>query len=42
MREKVAAKAKSLGLIGGNKKVVNDTYSSEKGNYVYMLIDNLD
>ena len=42
LKEKVAAKAKSLGLIGGNKKVVNDTYSSEKGNYVYMLIDNLD
>ncbi len=42
LKEKVAAKAASLGLLGGSQKVVNEIFTPEKGNFVYMLIANLD
>ena len=42
LKEKIAAKAASLGLLGGSQKVVNEIFSPEKSDFVYMLIDNLD
>ncbi len=38
IKEKVAARAKSLGLVGGQQKVVNEIFKAEKGNFVYMMI----
>lgn len=42
VKEKVAARAKSIGLVGGHQKVVNETFKSAKGDFVYMMIMPLD
>ena len=42
LKEKLAARAGSLGLLGGQQKVVNAAYTPAHGNFVYMLIANLD
>ncbi|MBQ7544543.1 MAG: type II secretion system protein [Synergistaceae bacterium] len=42
IKEKIALRAGSLGLLGGQQKVVNSIYTPAHGDFVYMLIANLD
>ena len=42
IKAKVAARAASIGLVGGQQKVVNQIFDASKGNFVYMMIMPLD